>query len=121
MSRIPKTVMGLFARSADTIYGISGLTEQISNADVVRFESSGGRLELCKTVQNLTQGAPEGVSSGATSGGGCEYLIYLENPGQQPATQIAIHDRTPPCTELASSIPSPVPARSTSATTGFAP
>ena len=42
MSRIPETVMGLFAISADTIYGISGLTEQISNTGVVRVERSGG-------------------------------------------------------------------------------
>lgn len=93
---------------ADTTYGTSGLTEQDRNTDVVRVESAGGRLELRKTVQNLTQGTPEGVSNGATLGDVLEYRIYLENPGNQPATQVVIHDRTPPYTELASPIPSPV-------------
>ncbi|EIE50961.1 hypothetical protein C357_11019 [Citreicella sp. 357] len=93
---------------ADTSYGATGLTEQLSNTDVVRVEGESGRLELTKTVRNLTQGTPEGVSNGATVGDVLEYRIYLVNPGNLPATQVVIHDRTPPYTELAAAIPSPV-------------
>ncbi|MDO6587797.1 GEVED domain-containing protein [Salipiger sp. 1_MG-2023] len=93
---------------ADTSYGTTGLTERLRNTDVVRVEGESGRLELTKTVRNLTQGTPEGVSNGATLGDVLEYRIYLANPGNLPATQIVIHDRTPPYTELAAAIPSPV-------------
>lgn len=72
------------------------------------MESSGGQLELRKTVRNLTQGTPEGVSNGATLGDVLEYRIYLDNPGNLPATEIVIHDRTPPYTQLAEPVPTPV-------------
>jgi len=74
----------------------------------VRVESSEGVLKLRKTVRNVTQGTPEGVSNGAAAGDVLEYRIFLDNPGDLPATNIVIHDRTPPYTELASAIPSPV-------------
>lgn len=93
---------------ADTTYGASGVTEQDRNTDLVRVESSEGVLKLRKTVRNVTQGTPEGVSNGAAAGDVLEYRIFLDNPGQLPATNIVIHDRTPPYTELASAIPSPV-------------
>ncbi|WP_085847951.1 hypothetical protein [Pacificibacter marinus] len=54
------------------------------------------------------QVAAEGVSNGAELGDVLEYRIYLNNPSDLPATGIVIHDRTPPYTELASAIPSPV-------------
>ncbi|MFW2588721.1 GEVED domain-containing protein [Sagittula sp. SSi028] len=93
---------------AQTTYGATGLTEEDRNTDTVRVEGSEGRLELRKTVRNLTQGTAEGVSNGASLGDVLEYRIYLDNPGSLPATQIVIHDRTPPYTELAAAIPSPV-------------
>lgn len=93
---------------ADTTYGATGLAGQDRNTDLVRVEGAGGRLELRKTVRNLTKNTPEGVSNGATLGDVLEYRIYLENPGNLPATQIVIHDRTPPYTQLAAAIPSPV-------------
>ncbi|MCJ7873961.1 GEVED domain-containing protein [Phaeobacter sp. J2-8] len=93
---------------ADTSYGVTGLTEQLRNSDVVRVEGSDGRLQLRKTVRNITQGTPEGVSNGATLGDVLEYRIYLENPGNLPAAEIVIHDRTPPYTSLAGAVPSPV-------------
>lgn len=93
---------------ADTSYGATGLVQQERNTDVVRVDGSDGRLELRKTVRNLTQGTPEGVSNGATLGDVLEYRITLQNPGNLPATQIMIHDRTPPYTVLAVAIPSPV-------------
>ncbi|WP_386170360.1 DUF6923 family protein [Sulfitobacter pontiacus] len=93
---------------ADTTYGATGATEQDRNTDLVRVESSEGVLKLRKTVRNVTQGTPEGVSNGAAAGDVLEYRIFLDNPGELPATNIVIHDRTPPYTELASAIPSPV-------------
>ncbi|KMK67834.1 GEVED domain-containing protein [Puniceibacterium sp. IMCC21224] len=93
---------------ADTTYGASGLTEQDRNTDLVRVESPNGALKLSKTVRNVTQGTPEGVSNGAAAGDVLEYRVYLENPGVLPATDIVIHDRTPPYTVLATAIPSPV-------------
>ncbi|OCX64677.1 hypothetical protein BFP70_10535 [Thioclava sp. SK-1] len=91
---------------ADTTYGATGLSAQVRNTDVVRVDSSQGQLTLRKTVRNITQGTPEGVSNGAALGDVLEYRIYLDNPGTLPATQIVIHDRTPPYTTLAAPIPS---------------
>lgn len=93
---------------ADTTYGATGLTEQDRNTDLVRVESSEGTLKLRKTVRNITQGTPEGVSNGAAVGDVLEYRIFLDNPGTLPASQVIIHDRTPPYTVLAAPIPSPV-------------
>lgn len=93
---------------ADTTYSTTGLTAQVRNTDLVRVESSEGTLKLRKTVRNITQGTPEGVSNGAAVGDVLEYRIFLDNPGTLPASQVIIHDRTPPYTVLAAPIPSPV-------------
>jgi uncharacterized repeat protein (TIGR01451 family) len=93
---------------ANTAYGASGLSEVDSNTDRLTVESAQGALTLSKTVRNLSQGTPEGVSNGAAAGDVLEYRIYLRNTGTLPASDIVIHDRTPPYTVLAAAIPSPV-------------
>lgn len=107
-SAAPPGAVLAFDLVADTTYGATGLVEQDRNTDVIRVDGREGRLRLGKTVRNLTQGTPEGVSNGAALGDVLEYRIYVENPGSLPATRIAIHDRTPPYTRLAEAIPSPV-------------
>ncbi|WP_245848481.1 GEVED domain-containing protein [Actibacterium ureilyticum] len=93
---------------AQTAYPDIGLTEEHRNRDRLTVESAQGALSLSKTVRNVTQGTPEGVSNGAAAGDVLEYRIYLENTGTLPASEIHIYDRTPPYTVLAGPIPSPV-------------
>lgn len=93
---------------ADTSYGATGLTEQDRNTDLLTVEAAQGTLLLSKTVRNITQATPEGISNGATLGDVLEYRIYLENVGTVPASDIRVYDRTPPYTKLAAPVPSPV-------------
>ncbi|PJE26353.1 GEVED domain-containing protein [Pseudooceanicola marinus] len=93
---------------AVTTYDGVGISEEDRNRDRVTVEASQGTLSLSKTVRNVTQGTPEGVSNGAGAGDVLEYRIYLENTGTLPASDIQIFDRTPPYTVLAGAISSPV-------------
>ncbi|WP_239520997.1 DUF11 domain-containing protein [Pseudooceanicola aestuarii] len=92
---------------ATTTYGATALVEEDRNTDVLRAESGQGTLKLTKTVRNVTQGTPEGVSNGAAAGDVLEYRIQLQNMGTLPAASIRIFDRTPAYTVLDSPVPSP--------------
>ncbi|MGK7729019.1 MULTISPECIES: hypothetical protein [Roseobacteraceae] len=91
-----------------TTYDGVGISEEDRNRDRVTVEAPQGTLSLSKTVRNVTQSTPEGVSNGAGAGDVLEYRIYFENTGTLPASDIQIFDRTPPYTVLAGPVPSPV-------------
>lgn len=93
---------------ADTSYGASGLSQRNDNTDRLVVEAAQGTLQLTKTVRNVTQGSPEGVSNGASAGDVLEYRIYVETVGTVPARDIVVYDRTPPYTALSSAVPSPI-------------
>lgn len=92
---------------ADTTYGSSGQAEQHRNTDRLKVDAAQGTLRLTKTVRNITQGTPEGVTNGAAAGDVLEYRIYVENIGTVPASEIMVYDKTPPYTVLSSAIPDP--------------
>ncbi|EAQ02240.1 hypothetical protein OB2597_19196 [Pseudooceanicola batsensis HTCC2597] len=96
-----------FNLNAATSYTGIGLGESHVNTDRLTVEAGLGTLSLTKTVRNLTQGTPEGISNGAAAGDVLEYRIYLENTGTRPATDIQVHDRTPAYTELAAPVVTP--------------
>ena len=93
---------------SQTVYGISGLSEEDRNTDRVVVASSQGALKLTKTVRNISQGTAEGISNNAAAGDVLEYRIYLENIGELPSADIVIYDRTPPYTVLSEGVPSPI-------------
>ena len=88
--------------TATTIISTSQNTDRIVASD------SAGRLELSKTVRNLTQNTPEGASNGGTIGDVLQYRIYLTNPSSSIATNVMIYDQTPAYTVLAGPIPNSV-------------
>ncbi|SEQ23759.1 GEVED domain-containing protein [Thalassovita taeanensis] len=93
---------------ARTAYDGTSVTGTAINTDRVTAALAGGRLELAKTVRNITQNTPEGASNGGGVGDVLEYRIYLTNPSAQMATDVIVYDKTPAYTRLAAPIPSPV-------------
>lgn len=59
------------------------------------------RLELRKTVKNITKGTAETETvNTAEPGDTLEYRIYYRNTGTGPITELVVHDAVPPYTAL---------------------
>lgn len=78
-----------------------------ANEDTVST-GGGSQLALQKTVRNVTKGGAEGASNQGDIGDVLEYRIIMSNPGNDPAINITVNDKTPAYTVLSVPIPSPV-------------
>ncbi|WP_239450490.1 GEVED domain-containing protein [Loktanella sp. S4079] len=92
---------------ASTALSATTVVSTSQNTDRIVAGGGAGRLELRKTVRNITQNTPEGASNGGAIGDVLRYQIYLRNPSSAPATNVIIYDKTPSYTALASPIASP--------------
>lgn len=92
---------------ASTLLTNTTVVSTSKNTDRVVAGGGEGRLELSKTVRNITQNTPEGASNGGAIGDILQYRIYLSNPSDTVATDVIIYDKTPSYTALASPIASP--------------
>jgi len=67
-------------------------------------ETGASRLELTKTVENLTQAAPETETlNQAKPGDSLKYRIYYRNTGTEPINDLKVNDTVPPHTGLVAS------------------
>ncbi|WP_106744545.1 GEVED domain-containing protein [Yoonia maritima] len=92
---------------ASTSLTSTTVVSTVKNTDRVVAGGGEGRLELSKTVRNITQNTPEGASNGGAIGDILRYRIYISNPSDTAATDVIIYDRTPSYTTLAAPIASP--------------
>ncbi|MEQ3626534.1 MAG: GEVED domain-containing protein [Celeribacter sp.] len=93
---------------ATTTFTNTPVTDEQSDIDRITVGEGGGQLVMIKTVRNETRNTAEGQSNSAAPGDVLAYRITLINPSQANATDIVIYDRTPPYTELAEPIATPV-------------
>ncbi len=91
-----------------TAFSGTTVTDELSNRDRIIIGDRGGQLVMLKTVRNETRNTAEGQSNSAAPGDVLAYRITLINPSRANATDIVIYDRTPPYTELAEPIATPV-------------
>lgn len=92
---------------AVTSFTNTTLTHEVANTDRLGSESASG-LILRKAVQNVTQGTAEGTANTGAPGDRLAYRIEVINASQEPVSDIAIFDRTPPYTFLDDAPSSPV-------------
>lgn len=98
---------------ADSTATGHNLVDTRSLTDLVRVVASGeGRLELSKTVQNLTSGGAVTTSNIGVPGDVLRYSIDFDNTGNGPITEVLISDTTPAFTELSAPVvcPATLPA-----------
>lgn len=94
--------------TADFMYGdgsTQAANQVLRNEDITTVTSnpvSGeGKLELIKTVENLTQGTPETESQNTASPGDTlQYRIYYRNTGTAPLDTLTVNDTVPAFTLL---------------------
>ncbi|SFE83994.1 conserved repeat domain-containing protein [Sulfitobacter brevis] len=103
----PGSVLAYKLEAATQFTGTT-VSHAIFNQDRVTVEVGGGQLVLVKTVRNETQNTLEGYSNSALPGDVLVYRITIINPSRDVASGISIHDRTPPYSELAEVISTPV-------------
>ncbi len=93
---------------AETAYTGTALSETDTNTDRVSSQGGATRLELSKTVENITAGSGAGSQNAASIGDVLEYRIYLRNTSTSFARDVIIYDQTPAYTRLSAPVASPV-------------
>ena len=78
------------------------LTMSVTDQTVAVDDNMGGsRLELTKSVENLTQGTPETATlNQASPGDTLKYRLYFTNTGADPLTELTLNDTVPEYTTL---------------------
>ncbi|SIT03037.1 conserved repeat domain-containing protein [Roseivivax lentus] len=108
-SGIGEGAVHVFEVHAETSYTGTTFSEVDINTDRLTSLSGVSRLELSKTVENITSASGEGSRNAAAVGDVLEYRIYLRNTSTTSARDVTIYDRTPAYTRLAAPVPSPIP------------
>lgn len=84
-----------------------GLAVQLDNTDVTTVVRVGnGRLELAKTVRNVSLGGAELTANSAQPGQVLEYRITYMNAGNGPLSDVLIEDPAPAFTQVQTGSPS---------------
>ena len=100
---------GSLALRLDALTSFTNTTRTHENANTDRLGSEGASgLILRKAVRNVTQGTAEGTANTGAPGDRLAYRIEVINASQEPVSDIAIFDRTPPYTRLDDAPSSPV-------------
>jgi len=97
-----------YSIQAVTTFASTAVTSTLVNTDAINGGAT-GEMVLRKLVRNTSQvGAQESTQNSGNIGDVLQYRIIMSNPGQGPASNLAVYDSTPVYTALNTPIVSPV-------------